>query len=199
MSNPRPLDLSRLQFYRLHSEPLPSPRLCDGRFLALNNKIFDPEVRKLRNTFNKLTNLATDIAKENGFKDLIVLSENLIDKVTLDTSICLGALYCPSIVTESELLSLKAIIKQKINQAQVAVDKMIEVDPQNPYLVPLGTIGNKDSVEKKVLVEDRQVFEAVQIIYSAPTRRLDPLKENSEAIISISRPENCPPPGSRGC
>lgn len=86
-------------------------RFCDGRFLVFNNKIFDFEVWKLRNIFNKFINFVIDIVKENGFKDLIVLLENLIDKVILDILICLGVLYCFSIVIELEFLFLKVIIK----------------------------------------------------------------------------------------
>lgn len=197
MSTQRPLDLSSLQFFRLISEPLPTPKLYYGRFLALHMKIFDAEVRKLRNAYNKLTVLATHIAKEKGYKDLIFVSDILIDKETLETSMCLFALYCPKTTSESALLSLRKIIEIKIEQAQVAIDKMLEIDPQNPDLVPLGIIGNEDSDEKRVFVEDRHTFEAVHTIYSAPTRRLEPSNGTSETPISISRPVNCPPPGSR--
>lgn len=197
MSDQRPLDLSNLQFFRLVSEPLPTPKLYNGRFLALHMKIFDAEARKLRNAYNKLTVLATNIAKEKGYKDLIFDSDILIDKETLETSMCLFALYCPKTTSESDLPSLKKIIEIKITNAQVAIDKMIEIDPQNPDFVPLGIIGNEYSDEKRVFVEDQHTFEAVQIIYPAPTRRIEPSKEDSETPISISRPEYCPPPGCR--
>lgn len=185
------------KIYPIFEEFISQATLYNGNLIAASSAVTDSTIRKLKSTYEDLSKPLAKIALENGFKAVRFKSEILTDLETLDTKLCLCALYYHDTYQEADLSHLKDIATEWLKKSYGTVDEMMDINPQAPYEVRLGMQGVESDKDKEVFVGDENHREAVYTLLDAPTCDIVRATERPESTKCGYRPANCPAPKTR--
>lgn len=129
------------KIYPIVEEFISKVTLYNGNLIATSSAVTDSTIKKLKSTYEDLSQPLSKISQKHGFKIIRFKPEILTDIQTMDTKLCLCALYDPDTYQEADLSHLKDIATEWLKKSYETVDEMIVINPQVPSEVPLGIQG----------------------------------------------------------